>query len=78
MAERTEFVTLISHALEKQCDECDGLGHDDDEFDESRFVCDICDGTGYVLTDAGREVFDFVQHTIQRLRFRSRLLRSSV
>ena len=71
MAYEIGMKTAFPIALEQPCSECDGKGSEVDDMTGLRYVCDVCDGTGHVLTDAGQQVFAFIEHAIQRVQFRS-------
>ncbi len=72
MAQETAMNSLDVTSLESLCKECEGKGCFEDKDTGSRYPCGFCDGTGYVLTDFGEQVFMFLDRTKQRMRFRSR------
>lgn len=55
--------------LEEVCGDCNGTGRCSPEATRA-YLCPNCDGTGFVLTAFGAEVFSFVEHAAQRYRFR--------
>jgi hypothetical protein len=69
MADKTEQAReSFMPPLEVPCAACKGKGGETDESNEWRYDCIACDGTGFVLTPAGRELFSFLQHAGARLR----------
>ena len=69
MVETGRDLTLAVECLEAICPNCAGTGKICG-LGEQAFVCRECDGTGYILTDAGEQFFSFVARTIKRLRSR--------
>lgn len=55
--------------FEEACADCDATGRLGGGGGPVLF-CQTCEGTGFTLTPFGEEVFAFVQHTVQRYRFR--------
>ena len=64
-----EQSNLISFpAMEEKCGECTGVGAVGEE--PFRFACENCEGTGFLLTSFGEEVFAFIEHAARRYRYR--------
>jgi hypothetical protein len=61
--QESEIAGTVFPPLEVPCEQCGGTGRDPGEY-----PCDNCDGIGYHLTDFGQSVFDFIDHSIRRLR----------
>ena len=65
MSESTDMQLAALPVLEVLCRRCDGEGVIYPTGDEEG--CDVCDGTGYMLTSAGRAVVRLVEHRFHRL-----------
>jgi len=62
MAQENRVKTTPEIVLERPCTECDGKGGESDEYTGDFYPCDACDGTGYVLTDSGNNLFSFLEN----------------
>jgi DnaJ-class molecular chaperone len=71
MAESIEWKSPLTFHLERPCNECDGTGGKHNSYTGEFLYCDICDGTGFVLTATGEEVYAFIEHTLMRRKSRS-------
>jgi DnaJ-class molecular chaperone len=69
MVKSAGAVATIAPSLEHVCKECEGKG-ERETLQGQHFTCSLCDGTGYILTDEGKQVFEFVQHLVRRMKFR--------
>ena len=56
----------ISSALEVSCNDCKGKGNYAYDDNEIYMICTECEGTGFVLTKLGEEVFGFLSRAKQR------------
>jgi hypothetical protein len=66
--------SVAVNRLERQCDICDGEGGWKDGRNGKRSECADCEGTGFVLTELGEQIYSFMRRLKSRVRVRSRRL----
>ena len=55
---------ITDPCLEDRCERCQGRGQI-----ERDLVCWECEGTGFALTDLGRQVFSFLERAEKRIKY---------
>jgi hypothetical protein len=70
MAETSGVISFIE-SLESPCSECEGNGFRKDTYSLNEYACVFCNGTGYVLSDAGEHVVAFIGRMLRRTQFRT-------